>query len=292
MRPLARSSLTYEAEALAAALPPLLVEARRVAATVSAGLHGRRRTGPGETFWQFRRHQPGDPASAVDWRRSARSDRLYVRETEWAAAQAVWLWCDRSPSMAFRSDPGLPEKGERAALLILAAAALLVRGGERVALLEEGGEGPGGGQAALERLALGLEGSGGDDGLPPSSGLPRHARLVLAGDFLAPLDLVAERLDGLGRTGPAGHLVQVLDPAEETLPYAGRILFEGPEGEGDWLAGRAEDLRGPYRAALARHRDGLAALARDKGWTFAVHRTDHAPETALLALYQTLERSC
>src|SRR2546426_695698 len=79
------------------------LEARRVAATVIHGLHGRRRAGTGENFWQFRRFVSGEPANRVDWRRSARDDHLYVREREWEAAHTVWIWPDRSPSMVFAS---------------------------------------------------------------------------------------------------------------------------------------------------------------------------------------------
>ena len=76
-----------EGRTLAASMPRLILEARRVAATVIHGLHGRRRAGPGENFWQYRRFVSGEPASRVDWRRSARDDHLYVRELEWEAAQ-------------------------------------------------------------------------------------------------------------------------------------------------------------------------------------------------------------
>ena len=47
------------AEALGARLPPLLVAAERVAATVAQGVHGRRRVGQGDSFWQFRRFVAG-----------------------------------------------------------------------------------------------------------------------------------------------------------------------------------------------------------------------------------------
>jgi uncharacterized protein (DUF58 family) len=271
----------HAAEVLAGRLPPLLVAAERLAATVHHGVHGRRRAGPGGSFWQFRRHQPGDSASAIDWRRSARTDHLFTREREWVAAQAVWLWRDGSPSMDF----GDPSKRERAELLILALAALLARGGERVALLGTG-ESPTAGRDTVARLLPRLRPGG--EGLPGFESLPRHARLVWVGDFLSPLDAVAERVAAFARAGLRGHLVQVLAGAEETLPYAGRVLFEGPEGEGVLLAGRAEDLRGDYVAALARHREGLKALAAGWGWTFAAHRTDQAPETALLGLHQVL----
>src|SRR6202000_3040208 len=89
-----------ESRTLAASLPRLVLEARRIAANVIHGLHGRRRAGAGESFCQYRRFVSGEPSQTVDWRRSARDDHLYVREQEWEAAHTVWLWPDRSPSMA------------------------------------------------------------------------------------------------------------------------------------------------------------------------------------------------
>lgn len=276
-------SIRFRAQDLAARLPPLLVAAQRVAQGLDQGAHGRRRSGPGEVFWQYRQSQPGDAAGAIDWRRSARSDHLFVRETEWAAAQTVWLWRDASASMDWRSTPGLPTKRDRAELVILALACLLLRAGERVALLA-GGLAPTGGQGALERLFAAMAQETGA-ALPAPAPLPRHAALVLAGDFLAPLDEIAARLRPLGGQG---HLVQIVDPAEDSLPYDGRVRFAGLEGEGELLVPRAERLRSSYAARLAAHRDGLAALARSLGWSFAIHRTDQPPRHALLALYARL----
>ena len=71
--------------------------------SVMHGVHGRRRAGPGETFWQFRPFVSGEPASRVDWRRSAREDHAFVREREWEAAQTLWLWFDRSAVDALRA---------------------------------------------------------------------------------------------------------------------------------------------------------------------------------------------
>src|SRR5262249_31900914 len=112
----------------------LILEARRIAATVIHGLHGRRRAGPGENFWQYRRFLSGEPARRVDWRRSARDEHLYVREQEWEAAHTVWLWPDRSPSMLFRSQLADDPKLERGRAVALALAAILVQAGERVGI--------------------------------------------------------------------------------------------------------------------------------------------------------------
>ena len=95
-----------EGRSLAETMPRLILEARRIAATVIHGLHGRKRSGPGENFWQYRRFVSGEPARRVDWRRSARDEHLYVRELEWEAAHTVWIWADRSPSMHFKSRAG------------------------------------------------------------------------------------------------------------------------------------------------------------------------------------------
>jgi uncharacterized protein (DUF58 family) len=273
------------ARALAARLPPLLVAAQRVAATVTGGMHGRRRAGTGDSFWQFRRAQPGDAAGSIDWRQSARSQGLFVRESEWSAAQTVWLWCDASASMHWASRPDLPAKADRALLIGLALAAALLRGGEKVAPLS-GGLPPFHGTALLGMLAERLAGDSGFAAC--DAALPRSAELVLVSDFLLPLDQVAARVKALATAGATGHLLQVLDPAEETLPYGGRILFTDPESEATVLVRRAEDLREEYGRKLASHRAGLAAIAAAAGWSFAIHHTDQPPQTALLALHARL----
>jgi uncharacterized protein (DUF58 family) len=274
-----------QAQELAARLPPLLLAAERVAATVAGGIHGRRRAGAGETFWQFRHAQPGDPATAIDWRQSARAQGWFVRETEWSAAQVIGLWRDGSASMAWRSAPALPTKRERAEVLVLALAALLLKAGEKVALLS-GALPPTTGGHALRRLAETLLAE--DTALPPAGRLPRHAERVLISDFLHPLPEIEAALRALAADGGGGHLIQVLDPAEETLPYHGRIRFSGCEDEGDMLVRRTEDVRAAYARHLAAHRDGLAGLARTLGWSFTVHHTDQPPQVPLLALHARL----
>ena len=281
------AALQHRAEQLAATLPPLLVAAERVATTVAQGVHGRRRVGTGETFWQFRQYEPGDPVPRIDWRESAKSMRLYIRETEWEAAQSVWLWRDSSASMDYASSAALSSKRARTDLLLLALAALLVRGGERVALLGSSVP-PASGRSVLSRLALTLERPARGDNLPQFEPLPRYGQLVIIGDLLAPLEQIHALVGRFAATGLRGHLLQVLDPAEETLPFMGRVRFEGMEQEKSLLISRVENVREQYWARLAQHRAGLAAIARATGWSFGMHRTDRPPHSALLALYGAL----
>jgi uncharacterized protein (DUF58 family) len=281
-------ALEREAASLAGPLPALLVEAERVASTIAQGVHGRRRVGTGETFWQFRRYQSGDDASQIDWRQSAKSDAVYIRDNEWDAAESVWLWADRSASMAYRSPFASVPKEARARVIALALASLLVRGGERIALLSRP-EPPATGRAALRRLSAALLApEPGAPSLPQPRPLPRDAMVVMLSDFLSPLDALGSAFEHFALRGVKGHLLQILDPAEEDLPFRGRTRFAGVEEPHTLTVGRAEDLREGYQAALSAHRAGLADLARRFGWSFATHRTDRPPQTALLALYAAL----
>ena len=290
-------SLRARAEQAAAKLPPLLVAAERVAATVAQGVHGRRRVGQGESFWQFRPYLPGDPPNRIDWRESAKSQRLYVRQTEWDAAQTAWLWCDASASMDYSSAAYIagarwPTKRDRAELLLAALASLLVRGGERLTLLGSG-VAPMTGRVALTRFVQLIEHDRPRDpasraGLPAVEPLPRDAQLVLVGDFLAPLDEVNDRLARFAGAGLRGQLLQIVDPAEEDLPFVGRVRFAGVEERDEVLVGRVEHLRSDYAERFGRHRAGLAAIVQAVGWSLGFHRTDRPPHLALLALHAAL----
>jgi uncharacterized protein (DUF58 family) len=280
--------LREEAELASHTLPPLLIEAERVANTVTQGLHGRRRVGAGETFWQFRRYRAGDTAQQVDWRKSAKSDRLYVRETEWEAAQSLWIWSDTSASMNYASDFASTTKQNRAIVLGLALASLVLRTGERVAPFSTTYVTPSNGRAALRRLAKVLYNEQQLQNLPPLLPLPRYAKFALFGDFLAPLADIEGLLRFYSGRGVKGQLVQIIDPAEEELPFAGRTEFLDLESGRRLFAGRAEELRGAYRRRFAEHSKALAVMARRLGFGMAVHRTDRPAETTLLALYVSM----
>lgn len=288
-----RRVLTLEREAVSLVdrMPDLLMEADRIASTVAQGIHGRRRSGPGETFWQFRPYQPGEGAHLVDWRRSASSDHLYVREREWEAAHTLYLWPDISPSMNFRSHLSQVSKRDRVLVLMLAAAEMLVRGGERVALLAQ--MQPTANRNAAARIAETIVANSETPivkkSRPPKAALGRFSGLIMFSDFLAPAVAIRERLETFAAAGASGHLIQVLDPAEETLPYQGRTEFLGPSGRERWVADRVESLRPKYQARFQAHRAEIAEIAHRFGWSFMTHHTDRPASEPLLSLLMRLQ---
>ena len=275
---------TGGARTLAAAMPRLILEARRVASTVIHGLHGRRRAGPGENFWQYRRFMSGEPAQNVDWRRSARDDHLYVREREWEASHTIWIWPDRSPSMAFASALVTDSKLDRALVVAFALAEVLVQGGERVGIPSL--TRPTESRNVIEKMAEAiLHDPTERASLPPSFAPSQLAEIVVLSDLWSPIGEVQQTIAQLAATGAHGHVVQIVDPVEETFPYSGRIEFIEPEGAGSITAGRAETWRNDYQGLITRHRAAIRAETDKRGWSFAVHRTDRPASELLLVLH-------
>jgi uncharacterized protein (DUF58 family) len=275
------------APVLAQSLPRLILEARRIAATVIHGLHGRRRAGPGENFWQYRRFLSGEPARRVDWRRSARDDHLYVREREWEAAHTVWLWPDRSSSMGFRSALAQESKLERGLVITFALAEILVQAGERVGI--PGVMRPTGSRNALEKMSNAiLHDVTERASLPPGFVPSALAEIVVVSDFWSSIADVRATIASLSSTGAHGHLVQIVDPAEESFPYSGRVQFIEPEGAGSITVGRAEAWKSEYETRVARHRESIRAETDGLGWSFTIHRTDRPATELLLALHVRL----
>ena len=262
-----------QAQTLADRLPKLILAAERLAFVAAPGLHGRRRGGHGDSFWQFRDWQNGDDARRIDWRRSAQGDRLYFREREWEAQATVALSLEDTPTLDFASDKTLPTKRERAVLLLLALASILLRAGERVALA--GITDPDTGSRALHKIAVALVTGG-------NASPNIKARRIRFGDFLQP---------NPDFTAPAGGaVVQILDPAECDFPYRGRVIFEGFSNEPSLETANAEDWGPAYRSRMLTQRDDVARAAMQSGQTPLFHRTDHPPAHALAALYQALLR--
>ena len=278
---------TVGARKLADAMPRLILEARRVASTVIHGLHGRRRAGPGENFWQYRRFVSGEPAQHVDWRRSARDDHLYVREREWEASHTVWIWPDRSPSMTFASALSSDSKLERALVFAFALAEVLVQGGERVGV--PGLMRPTANRHVIEKMAESiLHDPTERASLPPNFAPSPLSEIVMLSDLWSPIAEVRATIAQLSATGAHGHVVQIVDPAEESFPYSGRVEFIEPEGAGSVTAGRAETWRNDYQNIVARHRADIRAETNLRGWSFAIHRTDRPASELLLVLHSRM----
>lgn len=258
------------AQALAQNAPPLDRGRRKAQQVHSSGQRARQRPGSGDEFWQYRPMDTGESASLVDWRRSGRSDALFVRLKEQHGAGILAVWADASASMTWRSQPGLLTKQDVALRLAGAAMLQAEAHGESVRLLPLT-RSPAGRSA---RLFLNLAS---EPATYDPTGLSERCTGLIFGDFL----------DGLPDLPPAsrGVLVHVIDPAEAEYPFEGAVLFTDADtqgGQAERLVENAQDAREAYLAAWDEHVRLLGTHARSCGWSYVSARTD-APLPPTLA---------
>jgi uncharacterized protein (DUF58 family) len=269
--------LRAEAAGLASQLGSLSTHAR-AASAAQVGSAGRRRSGMGENFWQYRRFVPEDGAQRVDWRRSAREEHLFVRETELETARTFLFWVDPSPGFAWSGDEAHLAKADRALVLSMALAGSLSRAGERCGALG-GARSPVSGARAAQRVGEDLR------ALDPKAPFPRPPReaaaAVIASDFYSSLEDWRRQLTPIAAKCRDGTLLQVCDPVEITYPFEGRTRFFRPGDDQGRIVGKAESLRDAYLERFERRRSDLAHLAAELGWRFITHVTNLEARTAL-----------
>lgn len=283
-RVISLSTLRADAEAIARQLPGLSLQAA-AADVIHPGAAGRKRAGSGEQFWQYRRYAQTDAADRIDWRRSARGDEYFVRETELETARTVLSWVDPHPGFDWSSDPGRETKADRARTLTLALGILLAKQGERIGLIA-GARPASLGRSAADRLAEDLLGAAATELAPPKA----QAIALIASDFYEGVEAWRHRLAPLAQTCRQGVLVFVTDPVEHAFPYSGRTKFNRPGGGLDLLFGRAETVRDAYLEKFEAHRAALAALAAQMGWALVEHRTDDTALRGAAAMQVALEQ--
>lgn len=282
------AGLRRDASKLSAGLPELLARAENLAASLTLGAHGRRRAGFGSEFWQYRTADFGDTAQDIDWRQSARSDGLFVRQMEFQVSQNVHIWVDQAQSMQFSDNEQTETKLERARLIALSLCIPLIRSGEKVGLMSMA-EPAKTGRAQIEKIALNLlQGSDSDYGAIPQKQLPKNSHAIYFSDFLGDWESVLNGLANAADAGISGQLVQVLDPTEISFPFEGRTIFENASGSVSHETQRAGAIRAAYLDRLSERQDQLQKLARKTGWQYLCHITDQPAINVLHWLYTLL----
>ncbi|WP_338848177.1 DUF58 domain-containing protein [Massilia sp. W12] len=120
----------------------------------SAGHIRKRRRGEGTDFRQLREYRDGDSERAIDWKASARQQKLITREYQEERDQQVMILLDTGRRMLAKD--GLTSHFDHALHAVLSLAFIAQRQGDGVGLMTFGGElrylAPQKGRAGLDRL--------------------------------------------------------------------------------------------------------------------------------------------
>ncbi|HKQ99143.1 MAG TPA: DUF58 domain-containing protein [Pyrinomonadaceae bacterium] len=259
--------------AVLASIGRLDLIARTVVEGFLTGLHKSPYRGLSQEFAEHRPYIAGDELRRIDWRVYARTDRLYVKESEEETNAPVRLLLDVSASLGFAPRLGV-SKLDYARYLTAALAYLSNRQGDRVGLVcfneETQSSIPArGGLRHLQTILLALEGleargrtSIGPVLLRQASQWKRRGLAVLVSDLY---DEPGEVVEAIARVRRARHDVIVfhlLDRAEKLLEPHGTYEFHDLETNETLLAdtdrvrrayvAEMDELRAYFRRELER----------------------------------------
>ncbi len=267
------SRLRGRAEYEAAHLPDLQLRADKAAQSIFNADHNQHKTGTGEKFWQYREYTQGDRPQDIDWRQSAKGDRIYIRQKEWQTTQTALFWCQNNESMQYHGDAKSPTKAEDAITLSLALAKMLTQAGEQIALLD-GRLNAGRSEKALSKLGETLCRRN-NKALPNANihDLPRNSSLFLIGDFLAPVDQLMRALKPLQGYVENAVLIQVLDPSELYLPFSGNLVFKQDDAPttAKHRITNVQSIRTAYQQRMQDHIGAVQALCQKLQWSYCLH---------------------
>lgn len=279
------SLLRQNAQDSIADLPALKNAAAQVAAHILHGAHGQKKSGGHEKFWQFREYSEADRPQDIDWRQSAKTDHVYVREKELQTPQSIYFWANRSESMDFKSEGALHSKQEAAQILSLALAMLFQRGDERIGVL--GQSRVGNSEDALDRVGRALLENG--SAVHPKGNIPSKSTLVLCSDFLEPIEEIEASLAPFTSKNTHGIVLHILDPAERDLPYNGHLVFEDQQNSQHKIDNVAS-IRLAYQEKIGVHIKAIENLCASYGWTYVLHITDISLEDTLTHIWEGQQR--
>lgn len=271
-------SLRREADLASSHMPALVAYAEKIANVILSGEHSLRRAGMGEKFWQFREYQIGDRPQDIDWRRSARTEQIYIRQKEKQSSQKVFLWCASGEGMRYASAKRYMSKEDHARIILLASAILLSHSGEQIGLL--GHPGTGRSELKIQQICEALlEQDRYSSSLPSLDAFspPQNSYVIMASDFLQPLQEIEEIFFSLSSAHIKAIVIHVLDPAEIDLTFSGRVTFFSSDGHMRETINNVGSIRDAYKERIQDHIKGLYTLCDNNNWSYVFHRTDSDP---------------
>lgn len=252
-----------QAHQLANTVDDVMVYASQISQSILHGPYGRKKAGIGEKFWSFKNFQDGDNPRSIDWRQSAKSDDLYIREKEWDVIQKIRFDYYPHDRLSFKDKKQNITKHECSLILMAALSLLLTNQGCLVSTNDPAisfGRSP-------HHIAQIVDHYMSNQTDNNSTILQKNIIPVLIDDFMMPIEQIAERYQSYRFSG-TGVMVQILYSEDNSFDFEGRIVFEDFNGHNDQEISKAETIKSAYKKRFDAHQRSLTAFAKQNGLSF------------------------
>ena len=261
-------------------LPSLLSESSILSKNVLEGLHSTRFAGKGDSFWQFREYQQGDTVSNIDWRKSASTEKILIKEKEKEIRKDIYIYFDKSKSMYYKSDNKTQNKFFISVLLTLTLCRLFSRSTEEVYIFNSKNI-PINCSSNIKNFNLKfLEDK--NIGLPAADYIKKKSLLVIFSDFFYDTKELSMLIKKLKNKNVIGYLIQILDPNELKFEFKGCNQLIDMETKEKLLLNNSQLFFQSYKNALKQMRTNLHKLCYLNNWKDFTYTTNNTPSTIML----------
>lgn len=255
-----------------------------------SGRHRSPHTGSSVEFSQYRKYEPGDSLSRVDWRVFAKTDRFYIKEFEADSNLRCALLLDTSASMSFSS--GEFSKFDIGCRIAAALSWLLLRQSDAVGLCCFSAEAATSlpirsGPAQLERVLIRLSQTQADGrgDIPHclhhyAERLRKRSLVILISDGFCDLNEFFEAMRHLRHGHHDICFFQLLDPEELEFPFSSGLRFVDLETRHDSTC-YAPKVKDAYLNRLTTFLDTLQRSCHEMGIDHRLCDTSHSLEKIL-----------
>lgn len=271
----------------ASLLPSLLADSSLLLKSIIVGLHSTRFAGKGENFWQFKEYSQGESINNIDWRKSASSKKILIRQNEEELAKTIYFFYDKSLSMNYQSDRTLHNKLFYSALLTLTLCKLFSKNKEKIYIFNDLNK-PINCSNNISNFDKNFLKNTKRHALPDISYFKDQSICIFFSDFLYDSNKLKEIIIKFKNKSVLGHLVQVLDPAEENFTLNDNSMLQDMETNETLLLNYGDNFLSAYKKNLSNLQKDLKTICTNSGWKYSKFCTDQDASKFLINLIKTI----
>ncbi len=258
-----QETLIY-AHQLANTIDDVMVYASQLSQSILHGPYGRKKAGIGEKFWSFKNFQDGDNPRSIDWRQSAKSDDLYIREKEWDVIQKIVFDYHPHQRLSYKDKKQTISKHD-ACLTLMATLSLLLTDQGCLVSTNDTAISFGRSKKHIAQIVNHYFNHVTDDN--DLQTLKKNIIPIMIDDFMMPVEDITARYKNYHFSG-TGIMVQILYEEDTGFDFTGRIVFEDYNQDDDQEISKAEDIRSLYKKRFDLHQKSLKAFAKQNSLYF------------------------
>jgi len=281
------SDLLKASDQYASVLPKIIFDSAMLSRNIIEGLHASRFSGKGEDFWQFKEYRQGDGLSSIDWRKSAATNKILVKQKENETAKTIYFYFDKTKSMNFKSEKKIRNKYQIAVLLTLTLSRIFLKNRENVFHFKT--------YKSIVKCSSNLSSftksflfEENYIRFPDKSLIANNSICFIISDFLYDIKKLKNYLINLKQKNISGFLIQILDPLEINFNIKENLILKDLETNAKLKVDESKKYKDFYDKKLNELHNNLKDLCQITNWSYLIHDTSKNIKLTILEIIKSI----